>query len=99
MASKFSKPNPPAAPIEPGSPTEDAIDRIIGRASTHDVAPASQPTEPLLPVEPPKPIRFTLELPPDVVAEIDAARKRAGSPARVAWIRCAIAEKLARDAG
>jgi hypothetical protein len=99
MPSKFSKPKPSAAAAGPVPPTEEAIERIIGRASAHDVAPAPPPVEPLTPAEPPKPIRFTLELPPDLVAEIDATRKRSGNPARVAWIRMAIAEKLARDVG
>src|SRR3954465_10416823 len=95
MASKFSKPQPAAAPIPAVPPTEEAIERIIGRASAYDVAPAPVPVETPPPPVRPRLVRFTLELPEDMVAEIDAMRKRTGNPSRVAWIRMAISEKLA----
>jgi hypothetical protein len=82
--SKFAKPQREL--------TQDEIERVIGKAESRD-EPASAIPEP----EAEKEVRFTLALPSGMAGRVDAARKAAGGMARLAWIRLAIAEKLARE--
>ena len=81
--SKFAKPKPQAQ----REPTQDDIDRVIGKAEARDDRPVTPEAE----------VRFTLVLPVSMADRVDAARKKAGGIARLAWIRLAIAEKLDRD--
>jgi hypothetical protein len=82
--SKFTKPQP----LPQQEPTEDEIDRIIDKAESRD--------DPSMP-EPEKEVRFTMALQSSMAFRVDKAREAAGGIARLAWIRLAIAEKLARD--
>src|SRR5690349_2997387 len=79
--SKFARP-------QGHEPTAAEIERVIGKAETHD-KPSSSAQE--------AEVRFTLVLPSSMADRVDTARKAAGGMARLAWIRLAIAEKLARD--
>jgi hypothetical protein len=83
MMSKFAKPKPQQ------EPSKDDIDRVIGSAEAKDGRvddPAPRPD-----------VRFTMVLSPEEADKADAARKKAGRMSRLAWIRQAMAEKLARD--
>jgi hypothetical protein len=80
--SKFSRPQ--------REPTQDEVERVISKAETRDdPAPLTPPAD--------AEARFTMVLPADMSERVDKARKSAGGMARLAWIRLAIAEKLARD--
>ena len=90
--SKFAKPKPQAQ----REPSKEDIDRVIGGAEARDghieeVVTASP--------EPRADVRFTMVLSPEEADEVDAARKKAGRMSRLAWIRQAMAEKIARDKG
>jgi hypothetical protein len=87
--SKFSRPKP-AGPI-----TQADIDRVIEGADAVDDRKAEPKPEP-------KPddhaeVRFTMTLTGEMAGRIDHARRAAGGLTRLAWIRLAVAEKLARD--
>jgi hypothetical protein len=69
-------------------PPPEEVDRVIGKAETRDEPAGAAPEAE---------VRFTLVLPVGMATRVDAARKAAGGMARLAWIRLAIAEKLARD--
>ena len=85
--SKFSKPKPAAV-------TEADIERVIqGADSVDDRRDEKKPIREADPSE----VRFTMTLPGEMDSRIDRARKAAGGLTRLAWIRVAIAEKLARD--
>lgn len=84
MVSQMSKfAKPKSAPL----PTAEQIERVISAAPTHDGVQAEA-----------EEMRFTMTLPAAMAAKVDEARKVA-SLTRLAWIRVAIAEKLARDGG
>lgn len=66
------------------TPTLADIERVINGASTDGAGVTDGE------------IRFTLTLPKGMAAQIDRARKSAALT-RLAWIRLAVAEKLARE--
>jgi hypothetical protein len=69
-------------------PTPEDIEKVIGKAEARD-EPAEDKAE--------SEVRFTLTLPSSLADRVDAARHASGGMARLAWIRLAIAEKLARQ--
>jgi hypothetical protein len=71
---------------KPDAKTQADIDRVIAGAEAADDRKTTSGGD----------VRFTMTLPPDMAARIDAARQSA-CLTRLAWIRLAIAEKLARE--
>jgi hypothetical protein len=69
-------------------PTIAEVERVIGSAESRDDPSIAQPE---------KEVRFTMALQSNMSDRIDKAREAAGGIARLAWIRLAIAEKLARE--
>jgi|tagenome__1003787_1003787.scaffolds.fasta_scaffold20613368_1 hypothetical protein len=85
--SKFSKPKPTAA-------SEAEIERVIqGADAVDDPRGDDRKAEPIDQDD----VRFTMTLPGDLATRVDRARKAAGGMTRLAWLRLAAAEKLARD--
>lgn len=83
--SKFSKPKTSSAV------SQEDIDRVISGADAVDDRQDRKP-------EPEGgEVRFTMTLPGDMASRVDRARKAAGGLTRLAWLRVAAAEKLARD--
>ncbi|GEO43620.1 hypothetical protein SAE02_77680 [Skermanella aerolata] len=83
--SKFSKPKQSA------QVSEADIQRVIGGAEANDDRKAEQ-----------KPddqgeVRFTMTLTGAMAGRVERAREGAGGMTRLAWIRLAVAEKLARE--